>query len=136
MSGQALNDIRDMRRRMMRLSETYSAICYEVSTPGGMRYDKIRVQTSPVNRLETGVVRMEMIRRAMEVLRAEIDAKTSRIEMMQASMGIFTPDEWAVLKCRYFEAYDYERTESVTGFSESKVRKLIQRIRKKGEIFS
>lgn len=134
MNSQAFAEIISDNQNLKRISELIETELCSIGSPPGMRYDSIRVQSTPENRLERGVVKVEMLRERAAKIKARIDAKKAQIEAFQIDTHIFTDDEWRVVKCRYFEGYSYHRTEEETGFSFRKVRRLIGKISKK--IFS
>lgn len=112
-------------------NETIEEILYELGTPPGMRYDKIRVQSTPQNRMESMIVKLETLKAKAYDADVQIDARMGIIEEIQHSMNVYTSDEWKVIECRYWKGYSLKRTEDETGFSFRKVRRLVGRIKRK-----
>ena len=126
-----LEQIRETRRRINRLRETLEEIETEIGTPAVTTYDRIRVQTTPTNRLEVGVVKIEMIRRSINYLQAEIDAKWAVFEAFQQRTGVFTATEMKVAKCRYFEGLNAFETRGRTGLTDRQIRRTVQHLKEK-----
>ena len=135
MNGRVIGEITELRRRMNDLSDLLETELCSVGFPPGVRYDKLRVQSSPENRMEASVVKIEMLRHQLWRLQDRIDAKKALIEAFQTQSDIFTNSEWNVFKMRYFDGKTYEQIEHDSGFSFRKVRRLIQNIRKKMKSF-
>ena len=126
-----LEQIRETRRRINRLRETLEEIETDIGTPAVTTYDRIRVQTTPTNRLEVGVVKIEMIRRAIHYLQAEIDAKWAVFEAFQQRTDVFTATEMKVAKCRYFEGLNAFETRGRTGLTDRQIRRTVQHLKEK-----
>lgn len=135
MNGRVIGEITDLRRRMIELTETIETEMCSIGFPPGVRYDKLRVQSSPENRMESGVVKIEMLKEQLWRIQDRIDAKKAIIETFQNESGILSNAEWNVFKRRYFDGETYAQIEQETEFSFRKVRRLIQNIRKKMKSF-
>lgn len=131
MSGQALDEITNLNRKLTRINESIEETLYEMGTPPGMRYDSIRVQSTHFNRMESLVVKLDALKKQAVKIHDEIDARKAIIEEIQTHQHIFTNDEWRLVECRFFEGYGYHRIEDETGFSFRKIRRLMGRIKSK-----
>lgn len=126
-----IEEVADLIRRYKALHERIETIQYAISTPSGIRYDKINVQTTPVNRLEAGVVQLEGLLKKADLLKAVIRAKTAQIRAEQEQTGKYTNDEWKVLQLRFICGLQYDQIEETTGYSYRKIRRLMGRIKMK-----
>lgn len=116
---------------MTSIEESIQEIEYDVGLPNGMRYDKIRVQSTPTNRMESLVVKLEMLLDERDRIRLQIDSKYDFIEEIQQREHIYSPDEWKVVKHRFLKGETYAQVEKETNFSFRKVRRLVGRIKSK-----
>ena len=126
-----IEEVANLIRRYKALHERIETIRYAISTPSGIRYDKINVQTTPVNRLEAGVVQLEGLLKKADLLKAVIRAKTAQIRAEQEQTGKYTNDEWKVLQLRFICGLQYDQIEEMTGYSYRKIRRLMGRIKMK-----
>lgn len=66
-----LNQLRRLKQKQRRVDEEIQTLDAALSSAGAIRYDKLNVQTSPENRMETGIVRLSELRQKLVELKIE-----------------------------------------------------------------
>lgn len=66
-----LNQLRRLKLKQRRVDEEIQTLDASLSSAGAIRYDKLNVQVSPENRMESGIVRLSELRQKLVELKIE-----------------------------------------------------------------
>lgn len=66
-----LLQLRRLKQKQRRVDEEIQTLDASLSSAGAIRYDKLNVQVSPENRMETGIVRLAELRQKLVELKIE-----------------------------------------------------------------
>ena len=105
-----------------RCEEQIEEIRTRAASVGGIRYDKISVQTSPRNAMESFVIQLEKAeKKQLEVL----SEYYSTYANIQAQIAAISPEVYRqILTLRYLDGMKLERIADLLGYSDVYVRKL------------
>ena len=105
-----------------RCEEQIEEIRTRATSVGGIRYDKISVQTSPRNAMESFVIQLEKAeKKQLEVL----GEYYSTYANIQAQIAAISPEIYRqILTLRYLDGMKLERIADLLGYSDVYVRKL------------
>ena len=105
-----------------RVEEQIEEIRTRATSVGGIRYDKISVQTSPRNAMESFVIQLEKAeKKQLEVL----GEYYSTYANIQAQIAAISPEIYRqILTLRYLDGMKLERIADLLGYSDVYVRKL------------
>ena len=105
-----------------RCEEQIEEIRTRATSVGGIRYDKISVQTSPRNAMESFVIQLEKAeKKQLEVL----SEYYSTYANIQAQIAAISPEVYRqILTLRYLDGMKLERIADLMGYSDVYVRKL------------
>ena len=105
-----------------RCEEQIEEIRTRATSVGGIRYDKISVQTSPRNAMESFVIQLEKAeKKQLEVL----SEYYSTYANIQAQIAAISPEIYRqILTLRYLDGMKLERIADLLGYSDVYVRKL------------
>ena len=105
-----------------RCEEQIEEIRTRATSVGGIRYDKISVQTSPRNAMESFVIQLEKAeKKQLEVL----SEYYSTYANIQAQIAAISPEIYRqILTLRYLDGMKLERIADLMGYSDVYVRKL------------
>ncbi len=131
MNAPGIAEITSLMRRHRQLLERIETLQYAIGSPSGIRYDKLNIQSSPANKMESAIIQLDALIRKAVALEAQIEAKLAVFRDMQERTGKYTNDEWKVLNLRYFANMQYSQIEEETGYSYRKIRRLVGRIKNK-----
>ena len=111
-----------LRSMIRRCEEQIEEIRTRATSVGGIRYDKISVQTSPRNAMESFVIQLEKAeKKQLEVL----SEYYSTYANIQAQIAAISPEIYRqILTLRYLDGMKLERIADLMGYSDVYVRKL------------
>lgn len=111
-----------LRSMIRRCEEQIEEIRTRATSVGGIRYDKISVQTSPRNAMESFVIQLEKAeKKQLEVL----SEYYSTYANIQAQIAAISPEVYRqILTLRYLDGMKLERIADLMGYSDVYVRKL------------
>ena len=111
-----------LRSMIRRCEEQIEEIRTRATSVGGIRYDKISVQTSPHNAMESFVIQLEKAeKKQLEVL----SEYYSTYANIQAQIAAISPEVYRqILTLRYLDGMKLERIADLLGYSDVYVRKL------------
>lgn len=111
-----------LRSMIRRCEEQIEEIRTRATSVGGIRYDKISVQTSPRNAMESFVIQLEKAeKKQLEVL----GEYYSTYANIQAQIAAISPEIYRqILTLRYLDGMKLERIADLLGYSDVYVRKL------------
>ena len=111
-----------LRSMIRRCEEQIEEIRTRATSVGGIRYDKISVQTSPRNAMESFVIQLEKAeKKQLEVL----SEYYSTYANIQAQIAAISPEVYRqILTLRYLDGMKLERIADLLGYSDVYVRKL------------
>lgn len=111
-----------LRSMIRRVEEQIEEIRTRATSVGGIRYDKISVQTSPHNAMESFVIQLEKAeKKQLEVL----SEYYSTYANIQAQIAAISPEVYRqILTLRYLDGMKLERIADLLGYSDVYVRKL------------
>ena len=111
-----------LRSMIRRCEEQIEEIRTRATSVGGIRYDKISVQTSPRNAMESFVIQLEKAeKKQLEVL----GEYYSTYANIQAQIAAISPEIYRqILTLRYLDGMKLERIADLMGYSDVYVRKL------------
>lgn len=111
-----------LRSMIRRCEEQIEEIRTRATSVGGIRYDKISVQTSPRNAMESFVIQLEKAeKKQLEVL----SEYYSTYANIQAQIAAISPEIYRqILTLRYLDGMKLERIADLLGYSDVYVRKL------------
>ena len=111
-----------LRSMIRRVEEQIEEIRTRATSVGGIRYDKISVQTSPRNAMESFVIQLEKAeKKQLEVL----SEYYSTYANIQAQIAAISPEVYRqILTLRYLDGMKLERIADLMGYSDVYVRKL------------
>ena len=111
-----------LRSMIRRCEEQIEEIRTRAASVGGIRYDKISVQTSPRNAMESFVIQLEKAeKKQLEVL----SEYYSTYANIQAQIAAISPEIYRqILTLRYLDGMKLERIADLLGYSDVYVRKL------------
>lgn len=111
-----------LRSMIRRAEEQIEEIRTRAASVGGIRYDKINVQTSPRNAMESFVIQLEKAeKKQLEVL----GEYYSTYANIQAQIAAISPEIYRqILTLRYLDGMKLERIADLLGYSDVYVRKL------------
>ena len=111
-----------LRSMIRRCEEQIEEIRTRATSVGGIRYDKISVQTSPRNAMESFVIQLEKAeKKQLEVL----GEYYSTYANIQAQIAAISPEIYRqILTLLYLDGMKLERIADLLGYSDVYVRKL------------
>ena len=111
-----------LRSMIRRCEEQIEEIRTRATSVGGIRYDKISVQTSPRNAMESFVIQLEKAeKKQLEVL----GEYYSTYANIQAQIAAISQEIYRqILTLRYLDGMKLERIADLMGYSDVYVRKL------------
>ena len=111
-----------LRSMIRRCEEQIEEIRTRATSVGGIRYDKISVQSTPQNAMEQFVIQLEKAeKKQLEVL----GEYYSTYANIQAQIAAISPEIYRqILTLRYLDGMKLERIADLLGYSDVYVRKL------------
>lgn len=111
-----------LRSMIRRVEEQIEEIRTRAASVGGIRYDKINVQSTPQNTMEQFIIQLEKAeKKQLEVL----SEYYSTYANIQSQIATISPEVYRqILTLRYLDGMKLERIADLLGYSDVYVRKL------------